>query len=224
MTMTKDLPYFKWFPGKYITGDITLCSMEAQGVFANCCNYYWTKHCSMSLANAKQRYSNNEAALNELLSKDIIKQDEEENIIIEFLDEQMQEFINVSEKRAISGAKGGRAKAKQVLSKVVAKSSNKEKEKEKEKEKDIYRKFSHLKISIDDNKKLLDYGYKQSEIDSIYESIENYKKNIQYKSLFLTAKKWLKKEYGDRSNGSGQFNNVNSSVVLKKPKEFEGYD
>lgn len=128
--MSKELPYFKWNPGKYVTGDITLCSMEAQGVFSNCCNYYWMKECSMSLANAKQRYSKHIAALNELLSNNIIKLDDEENIIIEFLDEQMQEFINISEKRKKAGAKGGVAKAKQMLSKSVANPNNIEKRRE----------------------------------------------------------------------------------------------
>jgi len=65
-------------------------------------------------------------------------------------------------------------------------------------DKSIYKQFSHLKISIEKNNKLINLGYKQDEIDSVYESIENYKKNTQYKSLYLTSKKWLKKEYGDR--------------------------
>jgi ribosomal protein L12E/L44/L45/RPP1/RPP2 len=148
--MAKELPYFKYFPSEWVTGDITLCSMEAQGLFMNLCSYYWMKNCSMSLANAKQRFSNYETALKELLKFEIIKIDESENILINFLDEQMNEFINVSEKRAIAGARGGTAKAKQLPKFALAKCNNKEKEKEKEKEKDKeYKKslLSEIKIS-----------------------------------------------------------------------------
>ena len=39
--MAKELPYFKFYPGIYITGDVTLCSLEAQGLFINICSFYW---------------------------------------------------------------------------------------------------------------------------------------------------------------------------------------
>jgi hypothetical protein len=68
-----------------------------------------------------------------------------------------------------------------------------EKEKEKVKEENIYRSFVHLSISNDEVDKLkIDYDIKT--IDSILDSIENYKDNKKYKSLYLTAKKWLEKE------------------------------
>ena len=60
--------------------------------------------------------------------------------------------------------------------------------------KPIYRKFAHLSITVEDNQKLLNAGNTQLEINDTYDSIENYKKNTNYKSLYLTAKKWLNKE------------------------------
>jgi len=111
--------------------------MEAQGIFVNILGFYWNKNCSMNLANAKQRFSKDEAGFNQLLEMEIIKVDENQNIMINFLDEQMNEFVDVSEKRAKAGKKGGLAKAKQMPGFAKAKRSNKEKIKE-DKDKNIY--------------------------------------------------------------------------------------
>jgi hypothetical protein len=60
--------------------------------------------------------------------------------------------------------------------------------------KQIYKSFSALSITIEEVEKLKQLGYTQIQIDEILESIENYKGNTKYKSLYLTAKKWLNKE------------------------------
>ena len=59
-------------------------------------------------------------------------------------------------------------------------------------DKDIYKSFAHLSISVMEYKKLCgEYG--EVNTNDILESIENFKNNTKYKSLYLTAKNWLKK-------------------------------
>ena len=59
--------------------------------------------------------------------------------------------------------------------------------------KDIYRSFAHLSMSVEQFNKL-EADYTKEQIDSVLDAIENFKNNKKYKSLYLTAKNWLKKE------------------------------
>jgi hypothetical protein len=58
--------------------------------------------------------------------------------------------------------------------------------------KDIYRSFAHLSITNADVEKLLT-KYSIDDIDEVLDSIENFKGNKKYSSLYLTANKWLSK-------------------------------
>lgn len=70
--------------------------------------------------------------------------------------------------------------------------TNKNEENYKNEKNNTYRRFSHLEISQDEFQKLVDAGWVQQDIDRILDDIENYAGNKKYKSLYLTAKNWLK--------------------------------
>ena len=68
-----------------------------------------------------------------------------------------------------------------------------EEEEESKEEKNTYRAFAHLCMSVDEFNKL-EVDYTKQQIDTALDSIENYKQNTKYKSLYLTTKNWLSKE------------------------------
>jgi len=55
--MAKELPYFKFFTGEWMKGDITICSMAAQGLFINICTFYWAKKGDLTLTGVEQRFN-----------------------------------------------------------------------------------------------------------------------------------------------------------------------
>jgi hypothetical protein len=82
----------------------------------------------------------------------------------------------------------------QATNKQLTANKNDKNKKNDNNDKEIYKAFDHLKISFDEVDKLKTKGYSQQQIDNVLLSIENYKKNTSYKSLYLTASKWLQKE------------------------------
>lgn len=66
---------------------------------------------------------------------------------------------------------------------------------EKKNQKNFYRKFGHLSITHSEVSEIMELGYSEDQINSTLDDIENYRKNTQYKSLKLTLRKWLTKNF-----------------------------
>ncbi len=139
----------------------------------------------------------------------------------------MNKYNSLKIKLSENGKKGGLGKAKGGLEQGL---SIKEKE-SKVKEikvnnkliidnKDIFRQFKHLKMTNDENQKLLNLGYSQNDINKTLESIENYKKNTNYSSLYLTAKKWLEREIKEEKQGAVLHNLKQNQRLLDELNNF----
>ena len=87
-----ELPYFKFRPDEWFTGDITMEEFDIQGIFVNVMALYWKKDCNITLGKLKKRYrSVTKEQWDSLVDNGIIKVDEGERVRIDFLDEQWQE-------------------------------------------------------------------------------------------------------------------------------------
>ena len=183
--MSKELPFFKFNATEWITGNISYESFELQGAFISVCAEYWNRNNNLTIDEAKLRLRH--ATIVDLLIEKNYLKTKKNKIVITFLDKEREDIESKRLKLSESGRKGGLSKAK-----ASPKQGSSIKEEDKEVDKDIYRSFAHLSISNADIEKLLD-KYSLNEIDDVLDSIENFKGNKKYTSLYLTANKWLSK-------------------------------
>ena len=98
----KFLSYFKYTPSLRQSKNIVLCSMAAQGLFANILDIYWINTGKLNIRHIQLRFPDNNKELEELIAEDIIKV-ENNFISISFLDEQFEAF-SVESKRNSANA------------------------------------------------------------------------------------------------------------------------
>lgn len=109
--MAKELPYFKFYTSEWLDGDITIETLETQGLFINICALYWSKEGDIYLDKIKKRFRfAQESCFSALIDEQMIKVDEDDKITISFLDEQLEERENLSKTNSLNGKKGGRPK------------------------------------------------------------------------------------------------------------------
>lgn len=104
--MAKELPYFKFEPGQWDSGKIQLCSHEQQGVFINVCSMYWQRLGDLPYKLALQKIcGGNATALQSLCDEHILKVIDG-MICIDFLNEQLAEFEDVSKTNSENARSG----------------------------------------------------------------------------------------------------------------------
>lgn len=104
----KELPYFKFYPAQWITGNISFLSYEEQGAFMKLCCYYWSQECKLSKIQLQRIIPE---SYKTLLEFNLIKIDDELNIIISWLDEQHKERKKQHKINVKNGRKGGKISA-----------------------------------------------------------------------------------------------------------------
>lgn len=115
--MAKELPYFRFYPSEWLEGNITLENEKTQGFFVKLLCWYWKKDCEIDLKFINKRLVNGKATLkqclNNLIDSKIIKVDENQRVIITFLDEQLDVLTEKRNKLVEAGRLGGKASVKQ---------------------------------------------------------------------------------------------------------------
>lgn len=119
--MPKELPYFKFEPLEWGNGNIQMCSFQSKGVFIEMCSLYWSRAGELPYALALQKLCNGDAQLMQELKHHDIFTVNEDQIIIDFLDEQLSQFQETSVKRvAAANKRWQNASAMQMHSKSNA--------------------------------------------------------------------------------------------------------
>jgi hypothetical protein len=145
-----ELPYFKFFPSQWVTGDINYISYELQGAFIQACCHYWSKECDMDYNKLIMRID--KKYIDQLIELKLITNNKK--ITIKFMDEQHKERQMAHKLRVKNGRKGGNATAKLKQGSSNTTALRKDKIKKEKIKKDNYANDNLLKVS-DDVKKLL---------------------------------------------------------------------
>lgn len=217
--MAKELPYFKFEPAEWDSGTIQMCSTASKGLFIDMCALYWTRLGEVPYKLVLQKLCNSNAgALQELLEERLFVI-EDNMVVIDFLDKQLNEFQETSEKRRKAANKRwNNASALQVESKSKAIRVKKSKEEEKKEESaqteieifptfqnfyDLYQKKVDRDLAEKSWNKVSQRGKEEiMKYIPLYIASEPDKQYRRNPSVFINKKTW-QNEIIDKSNNSG---------------------
>lgn len=95
--MAKELPYFKFEPNQWDSGNIQICTRESKGLFIDMCCLYWSRLGNLPYKLALIKLANgNDDLFNELIEQEVILI-LDGNIEISFLSEQLESFKDKSD-------------------------------------------------------------------------------------------------------------------------------
>ena len=101
--MAKKLPWFKFHCDEWLSGKISFESYELQGIFIKVCATYWKRDCDMSEKDFNKFIRNlPKKKIKELIDEEYIKI-EKSQVIISFLDEQLEEQNKVQSAKSLGG-------------------------------------------------------------------------------------------------------------------------
>lgn len=139
----KELPYFRFYTGEWIQGDISAEDYNLQGLFLNVCCYYWNQDCNLAKARLEKRFKNDFNLLKQLYEQKYIKILRNGQVSVKFLDEQYKQLLEKHEVLSKAGQKGGRSSAQARLKpRLKPRSSYKDKDKDKDKIRDSIKEFA----------------------------------------------------------------------------------
>ena len=241
--MAKEIPYFRFYPGEWIGREITMLSMEAQGLFINICAIYWANDCDISEAIIRRRFNQTSTIaeanvkrpstkqiqpLDELFHFGIVDVLENGNISIKFLDEQYEQISAEVEKRSNAGRLGGLASArkrvKQSLSKRSAnvEQSSTYKDKYKDKDNSVGKFVRPTPEQVEQYAQSIDYDIDGERFCAYYDSkgwMVGKNKMKDWKAAVIT---WKKQD----DNGNGQDRPLTEEEKYEQVKNrfFEYWD
>jgi len=201
--MSKELPFFKFYPSEWLIGKISFQPLEIQGAFTQCVCMYWQNNCVLRSSDVDFRIGQDN--LKKLIDLGFISEDEN-GLNIKFLKEQYSDFDGVRKVRAEAGAKGGKANAKQTEANAKQNEAEKrrdreDKEKEKKREEEIkapalsdvlsYFKEKGFKVEIAE--KAFNFYNDNNWIDGKGNKVRNWKMKMQ--SVWFKDENKCKPEY-----------------------------
>lgn len=186
--MAKELPYFKFEPSMWDTGSIQLIGFDVQGVFINLCSFYWQRLGDLPYKLAVQKIcGGNATALQTLCDEDIIAV-RDDKIYISFLDEQLSEFDDISNKNRENARKRWEKRNKDATAMRPQCDRNAIREEKRREDKEI-------NISFDDFWNLYDKKISKVKCESKWKKLNNKEREQIIKTLPDWLNQFTDKQY-----------------------------